>query len=256
MYIETVNRIAEGAVNRANFIKRSITKYMISSMMAGVYVGFGVMLIFSIGAPLSAANSPATKAVMGATFGIALSLVIFAGAELFTGNNLFMTIGNLTKKVTLADTLKVWVCSYIGNLIGALIFAYLIVQSGLVSNAPQSDFIVKVAEGKMNAPFMQLFIRGIFCNMLVCLAIWTSNRAKEDIAKLVLIWWCLFGFIGAGFEHSIANMSLLGMALMLPHDPAVVSVAGYIKNIAASTAGNMVGGIFFIGMMYWYISKE
>ena len=256
MYIETVNRIAEGAVHRANFVKRSITKYMISSIMAGIYVGFGVMLIFSIGAPLAAANSPATKAVMGATFGIALTLIIFAGAELFTGNNLFMTIGNLTKKVTLADTMKVWVFSYIGNLIGALIFAYLIVQSGLVSNAPQSNFIVKVAEGKMNAPFMQLFIRGIFCNMLVCLGIWTSNRAKEDIAKLVLIWWCLFGFIAAGFEHSIANMSLLAMALMLPHDPAVVSVAGYVKNIVASTAGNMVGGIFLIAMMYWYISKE
>lgn len=256
MYIETVNKIAEGAVNRAKFIQRSLAKYFISSMMAGVYVGFGVMLIFSIGAPLWAVNSPATKAVMGAGFGIALSLIIFAGAELFTGNNLFMTIGTLTKEVTLKDTLKVWVFSYLGNLAGALVFAYLIVQSGLVSSSPQVDFIVQAAEGKMNAPFMELFIRGIFCNMLVCLGIWTSNRAKDDMAKLILIWWCLFAFIGAGFEHSIANMSLLGMALMLPHDPAMLSVAGYIKNIAASTAGNMVGGIFFIGMVYWYISKE
>lgn len=256
MFLETVNKMADSAENKAKYINKSIMKYVILSMMAGIYVGFGIMLIFSIGAPFAAANSPATKAMMGAAFGIALTLVIFAGAELFTGNNMVMTIGNLTKRVTLGDTAKVWLFSYMGNLIGSLLFAYLVAKSGLISNGPQSDFILKATAGKMNAPFLQLFIRGILCNMLVCLAIWTSVRAKEDVAKLILIWWCLFGFIGAGFEHSIANMSLMGMALFIPHDPAMVSVAGYIKNLVVATAGNIVGGALFIGAMYWFVSKE
>lgn len=256
MYMETVNKIAESAENKVKFINRSALKYVVASMMAGVYVGFGVMLIFSIGAPLAAANSPGNKALMGATFGIALSLIIFAGAELFTGNNMIMTMGNLTKRVTWRDTARIWFYSYLGNLLGALIFALLIAQSGLISSGPQPEFIQRVAAGKMAAPFLQLFIRGIFCNMLVCLGIWTATRAKEDIAKLVLIWWCLFGFIGAGFEHSIANMSLLAMALFIPHDSAMVSVGGYVKNLVASTAGNMLGGALFIGAMYWFVSKE
>lgn len=256
MFLETVNKMGDSAVNKAKYLKKSIIKYVILSIMAGIYVGFGIMLIFSIGAPFAAAGSPATKAIMGASFGVALTLVIFAGAELFTGNNMVMTIGNLTKRVTLGDTAKVWVFSYIGNLLGALFLAYLVAKSGLISNGPQSEFILKVADGKMNAPFLQLFIRGILCNMLVCLAIWTATRAKEDMAKLILIWWCLFAFIGAGFEHSIANMSLLGMALFIPHDPSVISIAGYAKNLLASTAGNIVGGALFIGAMYWYVSKE
>ena len=256
MFLETVNKMGDSAVNKARYLNKSVIKYVILSMMAGMYVGFGIMLIFSIGAPFAAAGSPATKVIMGASFGVALTLVIFAGAELFTGNNMVMTIGNLTKRVTLGDTGKVWFYSYIGNLLGALFFAYLVAKSGLVSSGPQAEMILKVTAGKMNAPFLQLFIRGILCNMLVCLGIWTATRAREDIAKLILIWWCLFAFISAGFEHSIANMSLMGMALFIPHDPAVVSVAGYARNLLASTAGNMVGGALFIGTMYWYVSKE
>ncbi|MFZ5967128.1 MAG: formate/nitrite transporter family protein [Bacillota bacterium] len=256
MFMETVNKMADSAENKARFINKSVWKYFILAAMAGVYVGFGIMLIFSIGAPFAAANSPATKAIMGASFGIALTLVIFAGAELFTGNNMVMTIGNLTKRVTIGDTAKIWIVSYIGNLVGSLLFAYLVARSGLISNEPQSAFILKVSAGKMAAPAMQLFIRGILCNMLVCLAIWTATRAKEDTAKLLLIWWCLFGFIGAGFEHSIANMSLLGMGLFIPHDAAVVNVAGFVKNLVYVTGGNIVGGALFIGAMYWFVSKE
>ena len=256
MYSDVVNKMGESAINKTHFLKKGWLKYIILSIMAGIYVGFGIILIFSIGAPFAAANSPATKVLMGATFGIALTLVIFAGAELFTGNNMIMIIGNLQKRVSIRDTIKIWLFSYLGNLIGSLFIAYLIAKSGLISNDPQSSFILKVVADKMNAPFGQLFIRGILCNMLVCLAIWTSTRAREDMSKLMLIWWCLFGFIGAGYEHSVANMSLMGMGLFIPHDPTLISIAGYARNLVASTSGNMIGGALFIGAMYWFVSKE
>lgn len=251
---EIIIKIAESSKVKVELLNKSIIRYFILSMLAGIYVGFGIILIFSIGAPLKAANVPFLKALMGASFALALSLVIFAGSELFTSNNMTMVIGSLTKKATWIDTLKVWIVCYIGNVAGSLLLAAAMSGSGLITKGPLHDFIIIATTDKMNAPFSQLFIRGILCNMLVCLAIWTATKAKDDTAKLILIFWCLFGFIGAGFEHSIANITLLGMGLFTPHDGQLVSWWGFINNLVPVTLGNMVGGGLFIGAAYWFIT--
>lgn len=118
-----------------------------------------------------------------------------------------------------------------------------------------AEFILKTAGAKMNAPFDELFFKGILCNMLVCLAIWCFFKLKEEVAKLIMVFWCLFAFITSGYEHSIANMTLLSTALMIPHE-ATVSIAGLVNNLAAASLGNIVGGALFIGTAYWYISKH
>lgn len=250
---EMIQKHIDASVEKKQLLKRSFVRFFILSMLAGIYIGFGIILTFSIGAPLKAANVPFLKALMGASFAIALTLVIFAGSELFTGNNLTMVIGSLAKKVTWMDTLKVWIVSYMGNLAGSLLLAMAMAGTGLITKGPLHDFIVSVAGDKMNAPFGQLFIRGILCNVLVCLAIWTAAKAKEDTAKLILIFWCLFGFIGSGFEHSIANMTLLGMSLLTPHDGQMISWWGFIYNLIPVSLGNVVGGGLFIGATYWFI---
>ncbi len=105
----------------------------------------------------------------------------------------------------------------------------------------------------MNAPALELFFRGILCNWIVCLAIWTSLRAEGDIAKLFLIFILIFAFIAAGFEHSVANMSLLGMALM--HGGSdLVSISGFVHNLIPVTIGNIIGGAIFVGGIYLAIS--
>jgi len=255
MFYDTILVLAQAANNKVTQLKSSVLRYFILSVLAGTYVGFGIVLIFSLGAPLKAANSPALKVVMAATFGIALTLVIFAGSELFTGNNMIMLFGNWSKKVSWLDTVKVWIVSFLGNLVGSLLLAAAMAGTGLILKSPLKDFILAVTSDKMNAPFTQLFFRGILCNMLVCLAIWMAAKAKEDIAKIFLIFWCLLGFIGSGFEHSVANMTLLGMGLMVPHDPSLVSWIGFAKNIIPVTLGNMVGGGLFIAGAYWYVSQ-
>ena len=254
MYSEEINKLSNSAENKVKFLDKSKMKYLVSSSMAGVYVGFGTLLIFTIGGLLSAAASPATRIVMGLSFGIALSLVLMAGSELFTGNNMIMTVGALDKRVTWLGAVKVWIYSYIGNFAGGIIIAFLFVQSGLAKGST-ADFILKISESKMNAPFMELFFRGILCNMLVCLAIWCSFKLKEEAAKLIMIFWCLFAFITSGYEHSIANMTLLSTALMIPHGSGV-SFAGLANNLAASTLGNFIGGAVFIGAAYWYVTKQ
>lgn len=121
MYLEAVEKFAQTAVDKSNFLKSSFSKYFLLSALAGIYIGFGMILIFSIGAPFAADGSPAVKILMGASFGIALSLVIFAGSELFTGNNMTMVIGNLSGKVSVGDTAQIWVASWVGNLFGSLL---------------------------------------------------------------------------------------------------------------------------------------
>jgi nitrite transporter NirC len=118
-----------------------------------------------------------------------------------------------------------------------------------------AEFILKTSASKMAVPFMELFFKGILCNILVCLAVWCFYKLKEETAKLIMIFWCLFAFITTGFEHSIANMTLLSASLMIPHN-AAVSFGGLAYNLTAVTLGNIVGGAVFVGMAYWYISKQ
>ena len=254
MYSEEINKVSASAIKKSEFLKKSKMKYLTASALAGIYVGFGILLIFTIGGSLAAAQSPVTKIVMGASFGIALSLVIMAGSELFTGNNMVMTIGSLEKKVTWMDSANIWIYSFIGNFIGAVALAALFVGSGLAKGSTAA-FILKVSEGKMAAPSLELFLRGILCNMLVCLALWCAIKLKEETAKLIMIFWCLFAFITTGFEHSIANMTLLSASLMIPHTTAI-SIGGLAHNLLWVTLGNFVGGAVFIGATYWFISKE
>ena len=252
MYTPDVQRMVEVSVKKVAYLERSPIGYMILAALAGVYLGFGITLIFSIGGPFASEGSAALKLVMGVSFGIALTLVIFAGSELFTGNNMVGVIGGLAKEVSWGQVGNLFFWSLVGNLLGSLVIAWLVVQSGTLAPA-SSSLIQKVAAIKMHLPAWELFLRGVLCNWLVCLAVWTASRANGDAAKMLLIFWCLFAFIGSGFEHSIANQSLLGLALFLPHE-ASVSWGGFLWNQTWVVLGNIVGGGIFVGALYWMAS--
>lgn len=252
---ETVTAMANAARAKAGLLRHGAREYLILAALAGAYVGLGIVLIFAIGAPLQAAGSGATKAVMGASFGVALTLVIFAGSELFTGNNLVMTVGALSGTVGGGALARVWAMSFAGNLLGSMLLALATAASGVLSRAPAKEFLLGIVAAKMSAPLVELFFRGVLCNALVCLAVWMSMRTRDEVARLVLIFWCLFAFIGAGFEHSVANMTLLSIGLFLPHDPNLVSWVGLARNLAVVTAGNIAGGALLIGVPYWYVAR-
>ena len=147
---------------------------------------------------------------------------------------MFMTHGWLQGRTTLGELGKCWGMSWAGNLLGCVILAALFVAGGggaaLLGLGGKAPLIVTVAAAKMNAPAIELVARAILCNWLVCLAIWTSARMTSDAAKCIAIFWCLYAFIASGFEHSVANMTLLSIALLAEH-PATVSLAGLGWNL-------------------------
>ncbi|BFK81681.1 formate/nitrite transporter family protein [Clostridium baratii] len=253
MFKDEVQAVAKAGKNKVSLLRNNKMGYMVSSVLAGLYIGLGIMLIFSIGGILTSSGSGATKIVMGASFGVALSLVIFAGAELFTGNNFVMALSSLEGEVSWIDTLKIWVAAFIGNLIGSLIGAWAFVVAGL-ANGSVGEFIAKTSVAKMSAGVPELFMRGVLCNILVCLAVWCSIKLKSEIGKLVMVFWCLYVFITAGFEHSVANMTLLAIGLFSSHS-AAITVSGFIYNIGIVTLGNIVGGVL-LAVSYHIISRN
>lgn len=254
MFAETLNKLCDAASGKANFLKKSKGKYTLASALAGFYVGLGTLLIMTIGGLLSKTGSPFTKIVMGASFGIALSLVIMAGSELFTGNNLIMMAGALNKKVSWTDAIGIWIYSYIGNFIGSALIGLMFVFTD-ITKGETGAFILKVSEAKINGAFMPLLMKGIFCNILVCLAVLCATKMKSESGKLIMIFWCLFAFITTGFEHSIANMTILSIGMFMPH-PETISFMGMLNNLIPVTVGNFIGGAIFLGGSYYYIGKN
>ncbi|WP_290062819.1 formate/nitrite transporter family protein [Paraclostridium bifermentans] len=255
MHNETLEKLTIAAKNKVNLLNSSRLKYIVSSAFAGLYVGIGILLIFTIGGLLTSANSPMTKIMMGVSFAIALSLVVMTGSELFTGNNMVMTAGTLNKGTSTKDLIRVWVYSFVGNLLGSLLVAGLFVGTGLVKKGAVMEFFATTSLAKASLPFMDLFFRGMLCNILVCVAVMCSFRTNDDTAKLIIIFMCLFAFITSGFEHSVANMTIFGVALFSSAIKGA-TLMGAIYNLFIVTLGNIAGGALVMGAGAYILGKK
>ncbi len=252
MFKDEYKAMVTGAENKLAFLERNPLGYFLLSMLAGAYIGFGVILSNTIGSSL--AGEPIAKLCSGLTFGIALSLVVICGAELFTGNNMVLFSSVLAKKKKMGDVAKLWVVCWLGNLCGAIILGGLYTLTGYGAG-DIGAFMATAAAAKMSAGPIALLSRGILCNILVCLAVWAGFRTKSDAAKLIMVLWCLLAFVSSGFEHSIANMTLFTIAL-LRMGAEDVSFVGAIYNLLIVTVGNIIGGAFFIAVPYFIASKD
>ena len=251
MYRKSIDYFANFARDKVKALKRNPGGFFVGSMMAGAYVGFGIILIFVLG---SEADPQSKKLIMGTSFGIALTLVVFAGAELFTGHNMYMPLALFKRKITSNDLILVWVTVWVGNLVGSAFVGILFVLGGASGIIDVIDsFVNHVAIDKMNASVVQLLARAMLCNWLVCLALWMAARTNNDTAKCIVIFWCLFGFIASGFEHSVANMTLFSIALLGEH-PEAVSLYGAGYNLFWVTIGNILSGSLFMAGGYWLYS--
>ena len=250
MYLETVDKFAELAAKKVKFQNKSPGAFFVGAMMAGAYVGLAIILIFTLGNDV---DPSIRRLVMGACFGISLTLVIFAGSELFTGYTMYMALGWLRGRTTLADLFRLCSMTWLGNLAGALLVSSLFIASG-GGNLVHGTVLYDIVGHKMHAPGFEIFVKGMLCNWLVCLSVWMTGRTNSDAAKCILIFWCLLAFIASGYEHSVANMTGLTIGVLGGGDPTI-NLAGWGHNLLWATLGNATSGILFMGVGYWYASR-
>src|SRR6478735_2390659 len=248
---ETLQVQADAAVHKAHGVREPL-RFTISGMLGGAYIGVAVVLMLNVAGPLIAAGTGMGKLVSGMVFGVALTLVVFAGAELVTSSMMTLTQGVLMRVVRPGPAAGALSFTFLANLLGAAVFGTLVAVSGVLhSNPAAGEMLSDMLAGKASEDPLQLFVRGILCNMLVCLAIWMCARLKSDVAKLVVIFWALLAFIASGFEHVVANMTTYTLGLMTGDPNATWALFG--SNILWVGLGNLVGGANIVGVGYWVI---
>ena len=235
--------------NSKNKAALSPLKMVLLGMPAGIYIGFGCHVFVLATA---AETTVLTKLIGAALFPAGLMMVIFCGAELFTGNNL-MTLAVMSGDISLKDMLRNWGLVYLGNFIGSVLLAFLLAKSGLYTDTAAARAIA-LASSKASMPFAEALIRGILCNILVVLACWFQAGAKEMAGKILAVWFPITLFVFAGFEHSVANMTYIPLGMFLGADVSVVSFL--LGSLLPVTAGNLIGGALFIPAIYTTCYKK
>lgn len=248
---ETLAAQADAAVHKSDGL-RTPGRFLISGMLAGAYIGIGVVLMVSTAGPLIAAGDGLAKLVSGLVFGVALTLVVFAGADLVTSAMMVLPQGALMRAIGPWRAVGVIAATFAANLVGALLFAGLIVASGVLrANAAAGQMLSDMLAAKAHEGPLELFVRGILCNVLVCLAIWMCARVRSDVARILVIFAAILAFISSGFEHVVANMTTYGIGLF-SGDPAA-TIGLFANNLLWVGLGNLVGGAVIVGVGYWVI---
>ena len=229
-------------------------------VLAGVFIGLG-SLYYVIVVSDSGSGFAATRVLGGVCFSLGLLLVVVAGAELFTGNNL-LAMAWADGKVSTLEVLRNWTIVCAANLVGAVGLAALVFWSGhteMNSGAIGRQYL-SIAAAKTTLPWSEAFFRGVLCNALVCLGMWMAFAGRSVVDKLVAIVFPISAFVAAGFEHSIANMYFIPLAMMLkaagaalPAGGEAISVTGLFRNLAPVIVGNIVGGSVVVALVYHVI---
>ena len=230
---------------------------LVLAILAGAFISLGALL-FTVVVTGSDLGFGPTRLLGGASFCLGLILVVIAGAELFTGNNL-IAMAWASKLISTREVIRNWILVYIGNAIGCLGTVLLVYFADIasLSSGAVGTTAISIATTKAELPIMEAFTRGILCNALVCLAVWLTIGAHSVTDKILAIFLPITAFVAAGFEHSIANWFFLPYGMVLATNN-VISLIGAIQNLIVVTLGNIIGGTLLVSGVYWlaYLRSE
>ena len=251
----------------------AFSKLFILGILAVVYIGFGANLATKIGS-MEAAGTSGGQFLFGATFSIGLMMVVIAGSELFTGNNMACFISAMNGQAGWGGLLYNWVVVWTANFVGSVLLVYIIFyggfwgsESGLAAHGIKA---LGIAQAKMSLTWGACFCRAICCNWLVCLAVWMAFAAKDIVGKIFAIFFPIMGFVASGFEHCVANMFFIPMGITIANAApelvatqfgmSVAEVTSFFSygnfftaNLIPATLGNIVGGALFVGGIYYFV---
>jgi formate transporter len=257
--LEVARRIETVGVAKARLATLPL---LMLGTLAGAFIGLGSMLFVIVNSD-AALGFAAAQIGGGLVFSLGLLLVVVAGAELFTGNNL-LAMAWADGKITSAQLLRNWLLVCAANFAGAAGLALLVFLSGHtgMNEGAVGRTVVRIALAKQALPMWEAFFRGVLCNVLVCMAVWMAMAGRSVVDKAVAVIFPISAFVAAGFEHSIANMYLMPLAMLVQQgsglaagQPAVTG-AGMAANLLAVIAGNLLGGSVLVGLTYHVIYRR
>lgn len=219
--------------------------------LAGVFIAIGSML-YTVVMTDPAMGPGVARWVGGLAFSLGLILVVVAGAELFTGNNLIV-MACAARKITLAALARNWAIVYAANFAGGVAAAVMVWagDSYAIAGGRTAETAIAIAQGKVALPFGEALVRGVMCNVLVCLAVWLCYASHTVTDRILAILFPIAAFVALGFEHSVANMFLIPVAML--YGAEGVTLGGLVANLVPVSIGNMIGGGLFVGGVYWVI---
>ncbi|HYO32578.1 MAG TPA: formate/nitrite transporter family protein [Nocardioidaceae bacterium] len=244
-------------------INRTWDRVLVSSFLAGAYIGFGALVAVTVSSGLDQDTWGTLPTLfMGAAFTLGLVLVLIAGSDLATGNMMLVPLSAMRGHIGMADVVRNLTLVLLGNLVGALVVAFfLAVQTGVIGDAAAEvgssaalthDRLASIAVGKATGHTeWQTFLRAVGCNWLVCLAVWMSLAAPSVSGKILAIFFPIMAFVAMGFDHVVANMFFLPAAIFA--DVPGLGWDDALKNWVLAGLGNLVGAVVFVATSYWYL---
>ena len=245
----------------AKKVHRSWDRVLVSSFLAGAYISFGGLVAITVSSGLKPETWGTLPTLfMGAAFTLGLVLVLIAGSDLATGNMMLVPLSAMRGKIGVGDVARNLTLVLVGNLIGAAFVAYfLAVQTGVIGHSGASgsagltyERLAAIASAKATGEtHWQVFLRGVGCNWLVCLAVWMSLAAKSVSGKILAIFFPIMAFVAMGFDHVVANMFFLPAAIFAGMPD--LTWGDVLLNWLFAGAGNLVGAVVFVSTSYWYL---
>jgi formate/nitrite transporter len=235
-------------------------------VLAGGFIGLGA-LYFTLVVSDRALSFAPSRLLGGVAFSLGLILVVVAGAELFTGNNL-LVMAWAARRISTAEILRALAVIYVANFVGSIGLVVLVLLSGewRLGGDAVGRQAVTIAAAKTGLPFWEALFRGVLCNVLVCLGIWLAQAGRSVVDKVVAIVFPISAFVAAGFEHSVANMYFIPLGILLRGRVDTSGIAqldtltwlGLVRNLVPVTAGNLLGGGVMVALVYYmvYLTKQ
>ncbi len=242
-------------------------KLLVLAVLAGAFIAMGAVFATTVTAGSGELAFGVTRLLAGLTFSLGLILVVVAGAELFTGDNLIV-MAWAGRRVTTGRLLLIWLLVYVGNFAGALATAVLVYLSGQYEfgGGAVGEQALAIAVAKTDLEFGQAFVLGMLCNALVCLAVWLTYSARSTTDKILAVVPPIAAFVAAGFEHCVANMYFIPAGLLIKNNDTWLAglqdapdLSGLtwssflLDNLVPVTLGNIVGGAIMVGAVYWFV---
>ncbi len=247
--LEVARRVETVGVAKA---RMATLPLLMLGVLAGAFIGLGSMLFVIVRSDASLGFALA-QVGGGLVFSLGLVLVVVAGAELFTGNNL-LAMAWADGRITTGEVLRNWTLVCAANFVGAAGLALLVFASGhtAMNDGAIGRTVVRIALAKQELPPWEAFLRGVLCNVLVCMAVWMAMAGRSVVDKTVAVVFPITAFVAAGFEHSIANMYLMPLAMLVQPAgaPVLVTWSGMAGNLVLVIAGNLLGGSVLVGLTY------